>query len=205
MSEAAFFGKEKVLELSLGQVHWQTRLVEEAIRCLKATMTGQALEHPDVGAQECLARAAAAEHALGRADLDGRFDTPDNEKESPRDKHIKNFTPITRCHGQPLESSGSQYLDISTDIPDDEEVPWTNHPLGRRDRHLWHKKHLRSGIHADESAQRHTVRSATAATACQQVPARRHHKKLSKTGAQVTQIHFEDAGTPGNQQGHVRV
>ena len=43
-----------------------------------------ALEHPDMGAQERLARAAAAsntrEHALGRApDLDGRFHTTEHE------------------------------------------------------------------------------------------------------------------------------
>ena len=41
MSEAAavFFGKESVLlEPIPGQAHWQTGLVEEAIRGLKATM-----------------------------------------------------------------------------------------------------------------------------------------------------------------------
>ena len=61
------------------------------IRGLKATMTATALEHPDMGAHECLARAVAAsntredvrgysplQHALGRApDLDGRFYTPE--------------------------------------------------------------------------------------------------------------------------------
>ena len=94
MSEAAaeFFGKESVmLEPIPGQAHWQTGLVEEAIRGLTATMTATALEHPDMGAHECLARAVAAsnaredvrgysplQHALGRApDLDGRFYTPE--------------------------------------------------------------------------------------------------------------------------------
>ena len=94
MSEAAaeFFGKESVLLESIpGQAHWQTGLVEEAIRGLKATMTAKALEHPDMGAHECLARAVAAsnaredvrgysplQHALGRTpDLDGRFYTPE--------------------------------------------------------------------------------------------------------------------------------
>ena len=56
-------------------------------------MTATALEHPDMGAHECLARAVAAsnaredvraysplQHALGRApDLDGRFYTPEYE------------------------------------------------------------------------------------------------------------------------------
>ena len=96
MSEAAaeFFGKESVmLEPIPGQAHWQTGLVEEAIRGLNATMTATALEHPDMGAHECLARAVAAsnaredvrgysplQHALGRApDLDGRFYTPECE------------------------------------------------------------------------------------------------------------------------------
>ena len=96
MSEAAavFFGKESVLlEPIPGQAHWQTGLVEEAIRGLEATMTATALEHPDMGAHECLARAAAAsnagedvrgysplQHAFGRApDLDGRFYTPEYE------------------------------------------------------------------------------------------------------------------------------
>ena len=52
MSEAApvFFGKERVLlEPILGQGHWQTGLVEEAIRRLEATMTATAPEHPDMG------------------------------------------------------------------------------------------------------------------------------------------------------------
>ena len=52
MSEAAaeFFGKESVmLEPIPGQAHWQTGLVEEAIRGLKTTMTATALEHPDMG------------------------------------------------------------------------------------------------------------------------------------------------------------
>ena len=89
---AEFFGKESVLlEPIPGQAHRQTGLVEEAIRGLKATMTATALEHPDMGAYECLARAVAAsnaredvrghsplQHALGRApDLDGRFYTPE--------------------------------------------------------------------------------------------------------------------------------
>ena len=76
-----------------GQAHWQTGLVEEAIRGLKATMTATTLEHPDMVAHECLARAVAAsnsrkdvrgysplQHALGRApDLDSRFYTPEYE------------------------------------------------------------------------------------------------------------------------------
>ena len=52
MSEVAavFFGKISVLlEPIPGQAHWQTGLVEEAIRGLKATMTAIALEHPDMG------------------------------------------------------------------------------------------------------------------------------------------------------------
>ena len=93
MSEAGatFFGKPGVLlEPISGQAHRQPRLVEEAIRGLKATMTATVLEHPNMGAHECLARAMAAsnarehvqwcsplQHALGRApDLDGRFYTP---------------------------------------------------------------------------------------------------------------------------------
>ena len=96
MSEAAavFFGKKSVmLEPIPGQAHWQTGPVEEAIRGLQATMTATALEHPDMGAHECLARAVAAsnaredvrgysplQHALGRAPgLDGRFYTPEYE------------------------------------------------------------------------------------------------------------------------------
>ena len=96
MSEAAasFFGKGSVLlEPIPGQARWQTGLVEEAIRGLKATMTATALEHPEIGAHECLARAVAAsnaredvhgysppQHAFGRApDLDGRFYTPEYE------------------------------------------------------------------------------------------------------------------------------
>ena len=98
MSEAAavVFGKESVLlEPIPRQAHWQTGLVEEVIRGLKATMTATALENPDMGAHECLARAVAAsnsredvrgysplQHVLGRAqDLDGRLYTP--EYESP--------------------------------------------------------------------------------------------------------------------------
>ena len=90
MSQAAarFFGKESVLQEPIpGQAHWQTGLVEEAIRELKATMTATALEH------ECLARAVAAsnaredvrgysplKHALGRApDLFGRSHTHEYE------------------------------------------------------------------------------------------------------------------------------
>ena len=72
MSEAAaaFFGKESVLlEPIPGQAHWQTGLVEEAIRGLKATMTATALEHPDMEAHECLARAVAASNA--REDVRG--------------------------------------------------------------------------------------------------------------------------------------
>ena len=63
------------------------------LRGLEVTMTAAALEHPDMGAHECLARAVAAsnaredvracsplQHALGRApDLDGRFYTPEYE------------------------------------------------------------------------------------------------------------------------------
>ena len=52
MSEVAavFFGKESVLlEPILGQAHWQTGLVDEAIRGLEATMTATALKHPDMG------------------------------------------------------------------------------------------------------------------------------------------------------------
>ena len=72
-SEAAatFFSKESVLlEPIPGQDHWQTGLVEEAIRGLMATMTATALEHPDMGAHECLARAdvpgySPPQHALG--------------------------------------------------------------------------------------------------------------------------------------------
>ena len=95
-SEAAakFFGKESVLlEPIPGQAQWKTGLKEEAIRGLKATMTATALEHQDMGAHGCLARAVAAsnaredvrgysplQHALGRApDLDGRFYTPEYE------------------------------------------------------------------------------------------------------------------------------
>ena len=66
MSEAAasFFGKESVLlEPIPKQALWQTGLVEGAIRELKATMTATALEHPDMGAHECLARAVAASNA----------------------------------------------------------------------------------------------------------------------------------------------
>ena len=67
---AMFFGKESVLlEPIPGQAHWQTGLVEEAIRGLKATMTGTALNHPDMGAHECLARAVAA--SIARADVRG--------------------------------------------------------------------------------------------------------------------------------------
>ena len=87
MSEAAarYFDKESVLlEPIPRQAHWQTGLVEEAFRRLKATMTATALERPDTGAHECLARAVATsnaredvrQHALGRApDLNGRFHT----------------------------------------------------------------------------------------------------------------------------------
>ena len=95
MSEvaASFFSKESVLlEPIPWQAQWQTGLVEEA-RGLKATMTATALEHPDMGAHGCLARAVAAsnareddrgysplQHALGRApDLDGKFYTPEYE------------------------------------------------------------------------------------------------------------------------------
>ena len=63
MSEAArsFFGKESILlEPICGQAHWQTRLLEVAIPALEAPMTATALEHPDMGAHECLARAVAA-------------------------------------------------------------------------------------------------------------------------------------------------
>ena len=87
MSEAAasFFGKESVsLEPIPAQAHWQTGLVEEAIRGLKATMTATTLQHFDMGAHGCLARAVAAsnaredvrgysplQHTLGRApDMD---------------------------------------------------------------------------------------------------------------------------------------
>ena len=52
MSEAAavFIGKDSVLlEPIPGQAHWQTGLVEEAIRGLEATMTATALKHPDMG------------------------------------------------------------------------------------------------------------------------------------------------------------
>ena len=96
ISEAAavFLGKESVLlEPIPGQAHWQTGLVKEAIRGLKTTMTATALEHPDMGAHECLARAVAASntredvrgyspllHAFGREpDLDGKFYTPGYE------------------------------------------------------------------------------------------------------------------------------
>ena len=96
MSEAAatFFGKESaLLEPIPGQAHWQTGLVEEAVHGLWATMTATVMEHPDMGAHECLARAVAAScarenvrryspphHALGRApDLDGRFYSPEYE------------------------------------------------------------------------------------------------------------------------------
>ena len=48
-------------------------------------------------------------------------------------------------------------------------------------------KHLISSNHGNGSLQRHTVEPAKAATVCQLVPARRHHKKRSWTGAQVTQ------------------
>ena len=66
MSEAAatFFGKGSVLlEPTRGQAHWQTGLMEEAIRGLKASMTDTALEHPNMGAHGCLARGAAASNA----------------------------------------------------------------------------------------------------------------------------------------------
>ena len=67
--------------------------VEDAIRGLEATMRDTALDHPDMGTHECLARAVAAsnasedvrgnsplQHALGRApDLDGRLYTPEYE------------------------------------------------------------------------------------------------------------------------------
>ena len=56
MSEAVsvFSGKESVLlEPIPEQAHWQTGLVEEPIRGLKATTTATALELPDMGAHEC--------------------------------------------------------------------------------------------------------------------------------------------------------
>ena len=71
MSDAAatFFGKESVLlEPIPGQIHQQTRLVEEAIRGLKATMTATALEHPHMKHKN-LARAVAASNA--REDVRG--------------------------------------------------------------------------------------------------------------------------------------
>ena len=96
MSEAAatvFGNKSVLLEPIPGQAPWQTKLVEEGIRGLKATMTVTALEHQDMGVHECLARAVAAsnarddvrgnsplQHAVGKApDLVDRFHTPGYE------------------------------------------------------------------------------------------------------------------------------
>ncbi len=58
---AGYFGKSSVLlEPIPGQAHWQISIAEEAIGATKDTMTAIALEDPEVGFQECLARAVAA-------------------------------------------------------------------------------------------------------------------------------------------------
>ena len=43
-------------------------------------------------------------------------------------KHIKNYMPLTRRHGALQKLQKGQYIDISADIQEDEEVPWTNTP-----------------------------------------------------------------------------
>ena len=73
MSEAAasLFGRESVsLEPIPGQAHWQTGLVEEAVRGLKATMAQLPAPTPEKMSEGY----SPLQHALGRApDLDGRF------------------------------------------------------------------------------------------------------------------------------------
>ena len=94
MSEASFFCRESILLESIPEKLIGTQFfVEKATHGLKDTMTATALEHLEMGAHECLARAGVAsnhredlpcysplQHAFGRApDLDGRFYTPEHE------------------------------------------------------------------------------------------------------------------------------
>ena len=95
-------------------------------------------------------------------------------EEAYQELHARHQMPWT-ARGELQKLQKRQYIDISTDNPEDEDVPWTHT-----------EKHLISRNDENDSLRRRTEEPVKAAIACQQAPARRHHKNLSQTGARAT-------------------
>ena len=90
-----------------------------------------------------------------------------------------------KTRGELHKVQKGHYLDISTDIVEGEKIRGRTH-LGvcRRTSLTSHKNRSK---HGNWSSQKHIPQQVKAATVCSQVPAQRHFRKRSQTGAQVTQ------------------
>ena len=105
-------------------------------------------------------------------------------------KPIKNYMSLTQCHGQPEEATkaaeGSAPGHPQPIFHKVKKIRGRTH-LGMCRRTSLTSQHQSSSKHRNDSSQKHTSEPVKAATACLQVPARKHLKKPSQTGVQVTQ------------------
>ena len=106
-------------------------------------------------------------------------------QEAYQEPHVSHQMPWT-ARGELQKLQKGHYLDFSTDIHEGEQDPWTKTHLGTCRQTSPTHQHQTCRTHDNGSSQKRTVESAKAATACWQVAARRHHKNVTWTGAQVT-------------------